>query len=301
MTDLIIRSLAEGEEQLFESLADPCLVGPGAFGVRYRDGAARGEYRPEWTWVALRDAAVVARAAWWGGPEDDAPVVMDWLDFIDPGAAEQLLRTAPVRTEYSFRLPPDWRDSPAVSHAAHARMAVAQAAGMSFLVERYGYRWTPQCGMPARPGRLEFRPEPDDGVLFDIFRRVHRDTLDAHARRAIAESGLDAAVREDLDILHRMPGPRDWWRLAYTAGGELVGFIAPSRNHLNPVIGYVAVLPEHRGRGYSYDLLAEATSFLVAEGADRIVAGTDVANAPMAATFRKAGYPVTSIRIDLVY
>ncbi|GAA5185569.1 hypothetical protein GCM10023322_29870 [Rugosimonospora acidiphila] len=24
-----------------------------------------GEYRPEWTWIALRDGTVVARAAWW--------------------------------------------------------------------------------------------------------------------------------------------------------------------------------------------------------------------------------------------
>jgi hypothetical protein len=43
--------------------------------------------------------------------------------------------------------------------------------------------------------------------------------------------------------------------------------------------------------GYGYDLLAEATRLLVAEGADRIVAATDVTNLPMAATFAKAGYP----------
>jgi RimJ/RimL family protein N-acetyltransferase len=301
MTGLVIRPLSEGEEPLFESLSDSGLVGPGAFGSRYTAMAARGEYRPEWTWVALRDGIVVARAAWWAGPDDDSPVALDWFDFTDPSAAVQLLRTAPLRAEYSLRLPPGWRDSPAVSQAAQDRITAAQAAGLNFLVERYYYRWVPECGMPARPGRLEFRPEPDDGVILDLFRRVHHGSLDAHARRAIAAAGLEAAAREDLDILRWMPSPRQWWRLAYTPGGDLVGFTAPCRNYQDPVIGYIAVVPEQRGRGYAYDLLAEATHLLVTEGADRIVAGTDVTNTPMAATFARAGYPVTRHRIDFVY
>lgn len=301
MTGLLIRPLTEGEESLFESLNDPALVGFGAFGDRYSDMAARGDYRPEWTWIALRDGIVVARAAWWGGPDDDAPSALDWFDFTDPGAAVQLLRTAPLRAEYSLKLPPGWRDDAAVADAAQARIAAAQEAGMTFLVERYRYRWTPECGVPAAPGRLVFRPEPDDAVILDVFRRVHRSTLDAHARRAVAASGLDAAAQEDLDDLRWMPSPRAWWRLAYTPGGELVGLAVPCRNYSDPVVGYIAVVPEQRGHGYAYDLLAEATRLLAAEGADRIVAGTDVTNLPMAATFAKAGYPVAQHRIDFVY
>ncbi len=300
MTGLVIRPLTEGEEPLFESLADPALVGFGAFGDRYSDMAARGEYRPEWTWIALRDGTVVARAAWWGGPDDEAPVALDWFDFTDPEAAVQLLRTAPHRTEYSLKLPVGWRDDHAVSQAARARIAAAQAAGLTFLVERYRYRWTPECGLPAQPGRLEFRAEPDDDLILDVFRRVHRSTLDAHARLVIAASGLDAAAQKDLDLLRWMPSPREWWRLAYTAGGDLVGLAVPCRNYSDPVIGYIAVVPEQRGHGYACDLLAEATHLLVASGADRIVASTDATNTPMAATFAKAGYPITQHRIDLV-
>jgi RimJ/RimL family protein N-acetyltransferase len=299
VTGLVLRPLAVGEEPLFDSLADPALVGPAAFGARYAGIAARGNYRPANTWVALRDGVVVARAAWWGRPDEPAPAVLDWFDFTDRDAAVQLLRTAPGPAEYSLALPPGWRDQPAVAEAARARITAAESVGMTLLVERYGYRWTPDCGLPARPGRLEFRPEPDDDVILDLFRRVHRGSLDAHARRVIAESGLDAAAAEDLEILRLMPSPREWWRLA-TAGGEVVGLTVPSRNYTDPVIGYVAVLPEHRGHGYSYDLLVEATHLLVAEGADRIVANTDVTNLPMAATFAKAGYPVTDHRVDLV-
>jgi RimJ/RimL family protein N-acetyltransferase len=299
VTGLVLRPLAVGEEPLFDSLADPALVGPAAFGARYAGIAARGNYRPANTWVALRDGVVVARAAWWGRPDEPAPAVLDWFDFTDRDAAVQLLRTAPGPAEYSLALPPGWRDQPAVAEAARARITAAESVGMTLLVERYGYRWTPDCGLPARPGRLEFRPEPDDDVILDLFRRVHRGSLDAHARRVIAESGLDAAAAEDLEILRLLPSPREWWRLA-TAGGEVVGLTVPSRNYTDPVIGYVAVLPEHRGHGYSYDLLVEATHLLVAEGADRIVANTDVTNLPMAATFAKAGYPVTDHRVDLV-
>lgn len=303
MTDLVIRPLTAGEEPLFESLADPCLVGPAAFGDRYTDMARRGEYRPSWTWVALRDGVVVARAAWWAGPEDTAPLALDWFDFTDPGAAVRLLRTAPLHAEYSLRLPPGWRSSAAVAAAAEARMAAAQRAGLRQLVERYRYRWTPECGVPDRPGRLEFRPEPDDEVILGVFRRVHQGSLDAHARRRIAAAGsdgLDAAAREDLAILRWMPSPRDWWRLAYTADGAVAGLTVPCRNYNHPVIGYVAVVPERRGHGYGYDLLVEATHLLVAEGADRIVAATDVTNTPMAAAFAKARYPISEHRVDFV-
>jgi hypothetical protein len=154
MNDLVIRPLSASEEPLFDSLAQPALVGSGAFGHRYGDRIASGEYRPEWTWIALRGATVVARAAWWAGPDDDGPEVLDWLDFTDADAAARLLRTVPLRTEYCLRLPAGWRDAPDVGQAARARIAAAQAAGMTVLVERYNYRWTPERGMPARSGRL---------------------------------------------------------------------------------------------------------------------------------------------------
>ncbi|HEU5108817.1 MAG TPA: GNAT family N-acetyltransferase [Micromonosporaceae bacterium] len=300
MTDLIIRPLTAGEEELFESLPDPGLVGFAAFGDTYTAMAAAGQYRPEWTWVALRDGAVVARAAWWAGPDDDQPLALDWFDFSDSDAAVRLLRTAPLRAQYSLKLPPGWRDDPAVRGQAEARIDAAVAAGLSPLVERYRYRWTPDCGLPPRPGRLTFRPEPDDAVILDVFRRVHHGSLDAHARRTIAVSGLDAAAQEELDYLRWLPGRRDRWRLAYTSTGDLVGLSVPSRNYDDPLIGYIAVVPEHRGHGYAYDLLVEATHMLAGDGADRIVAGTDQTNLPMAAAFAKAGYPIAQERIDLI-
>ncbi|CAM5249364.1 hypothetical protein SCALM49S_00644 [Streptomyces californicus] len=135
---------------------------------------------------------------------------------------------------------------------------------------------TPDCPLPERPGRLTFRPEPDDAVILDVLRRCHSVTLDAHARRAIAgPGGLDAAAQAELDIFHWFPSPREWWQLAFTPDGEVAGIHVPAHNPNGPCIGFIGVVPEARGHGYGYDLLVECTRFLVERGAESIAGATD--------------------------
>lgn len=69
-----------------------------------------------------------------------------------------------------------------------------------------------------------------------------------------------------------------------------VGFVTPARNDYNPIIGYLAVLPERRGNGYIDEILTEGTWILAEQGVPRIRAATDLGNAPMAQAFRRAGY-----------
>lgn len=300
MTDLVIRPLRAGEEQLFETLPGPVLVGPGWAGRDFRTTLARREYRPEWTWIAARGGRVVARAAWVGGPNDDEPWCLDWFDVgADAAAGTALLRAAPFDVEYALRLPVGWRDAPDVRREAELRIAAAERAGMRPLVERLHYVWTPSCGLPARPGRLELRPEPDDEVVLDVLRQVMAGTLDAHERRILAERGVDAAARQELEFMHWMPSPREWLRLAYTPGGEIAGIVVPGRNHSAPVICFVGVVPARRGHGYAYELLAEGTHLLAAEGADQIIADADTTNTPMVAAFARAGYPIAEERVFL--
>lgn len=298
---LELRPLTAGEEDLFLSMDAPTLVGVHRFGRDYREYVAQRQYRPEWTWVALRDNEVVARAAWWAGPDDDKPITLDWLDFVpgEDGAAVELLQKAGFGVEYCLLLPPHWRDTPDVRAAGEARIDVAQRAGMRPLVERLRYTWTPANGLPARPGRLTFREEPDDAVIHDLMGRILQGTLDAHDLRTIEQDGVEAAVRENMEFLHWMPSPREWWRVAFTQTGELVGLTVPGRNYSAPVIGIVGVVPEQRGNGYAYDLLVEATRLLAAEGVEEIVADTDTTNTPMAATFARAGYPIVQERVYL--
>jgi len=298
VTELAIRPLVEDEEHLFESLPDSGLVGQAAFGRSYRALAAQGEYRPHLTWVALRGDDVVARAAWRATTHAGQPPALDWFDFIDFEAGVRLLRAAPMATQYHLALPPGWRNSPSTADAANARIGAARVAGLLPLVERYGYRWTPDRGLPDRPGRLVFRPEADDAVVLDTFRRIHHGTLDAHARRAAGDKGPEAAARKDLDIVNRMPRAREWLRLAYTPEGEPVGLMTTSWFR-EPLAGFAGVLPEHRGNGYSYDLLVEMMHLLVAEGAETIIGNADTTNHPMVSALARAGWPIVELRIHL--
>src|ERR1700754_3740375 len=236
MTDLVVRPLVAGEEDLFLSLTEPALVGVQSIGRDYRELLGLGQYRPEWTWVALRGGRVVARAAWWAGPTEEKPLTLDWLDFVDgeSDAAVDILTTAGFGVDYCLLLPPRWREDPAVRKAGEARIEVAERAGMRLFVERLRYAWTPANGVPDRPGRLRFEPEPDDEKIRDVLRRTAHGSLDAHDRRSIEEGGVDASAADQLQFLNWMPSPREWWLLAYTKDGELAGITVPGRNHQRP-------------------------------------------------------------------
>ncbi|MEU3956651.1 GNAT family N-acetyltransferase, partial [Streptomyces achromogenes] len=77
-----------------------------------------------------------------------------------------------------------------------------------------------------------------------------------------------------------------------------VGIHIPARNPSGPCVGFIGVVPEQRGHGYAYDLLADCTHFLAGQGARFIGAATDQGNLPMAAHFTKAGYPVVWERVN---
>lgn len=294
MTDLVIRALDENDAHLFDALPDPL--------------GARAEHRltvwrPDWQRVALRDGTVVARAAWWGGPDDTEPLTVDCFDLIEgeEEAGAELLRSAPWRVDAELNLPPGWRDSPETHAAAEARFTALRAAGYELLVERFIYRWTPECGLPERPGRLDFAPEPDDAVFFDALRRIHSVTLDAHAQRAIREGGVEKAAQQEIDFFRWCPSPREWWQVARTPEGDLAGIHIPARNPSGPCVGFIGVVPEQRGHGYARDLLAECTHYLAERGAEFIAAATDQGNFPMAAHFAAVGYPVIRERANFEF
>ncbi|MER5847573.1 GNAT family N-acetyltransferase [Streptomyces sp. NPDC002012] len=291
MTNPVIRALSASDAHLFDALPDP---------LGAREGHRRTQFRPDWKRVALRDGEVVARGAWWGGPDDSEPVNINWFDVAEgeEEAGAELLRSAPWQVELEINLPGGWREKTDLHAGAEARFAAARAAGYELLVERFLYRWTPELGLPERPGRLRFSAEPDDTVFFDALRRIHSVTLDTHALRAIEEGGLDQAAQEELDFFHWCPSPREWWQIAHTPEGDLAGIHIPAHNPSGPTIGFIGVVPEQRGRGYAYDLLAECTHLLVEQGAEFVSGATDQGNFPMAANFAKAGFPVISERIN---
>jgi hypothetical protein len=302
---LVVRPIGPDEVELFTSFADASPLGLKPPLEMYLDGLHKW-YRPEWSWVALRDGQVVARVAFSGRPDAELPFVMGSLeigtrpDRIETGVA--LVRTAYAamtgagtgeggRPEYRQFLPVDWPEHAGLRAAVEDRRTVARLAGLRFLVERVELRWTASSGaaLPPRPGRLAFHPVDDDAELLAVVRGTLQGTLDAHARRDVARLGVDAAAQAIVD---QLPGPRSLIRLAHDPAGSRVGITVPGLGPWGPDVAYVGVLPEHRGNRYADDLLLEASHLLVQAGATEIEAATDVANTPMAASFARCGYAV---------
>jgi RimJ/RimL family protein N-acetyltransferase len=306
MTDLVFRPLAPGEAALFTSMPNPghetTRTGVAWLGRDFAATLHAGHYRPQWTWIALDgDGTVKARAAWYGGPDDDEPFALDWFDpGDDPLVGAALLERSGLRKDYPLIMPPNWREDPASRTAATRRIDAARAAGMTQFVERLHYTWTTGRGLPERRGRLAFRPPESTEQVRVVLQAILEGTLDAYSRRDVERRGAEAAAREALDVLTWLPGKRDGWRLAYK-NDELAGIVAPSRNYTNAVIAFVGVLPAHRGHGYAFELLAEGTLQLVRDQETEIHADTDSTNAPMAAAFEQAGYIVTQRRLILTY
>ncbi len=312
MPELTIRPLEPGETKLFLSYPFPRVPDLWETNRDYEALLATREYRPEHSWVAIEDGTVVSRACWWCGPEDEKPAALDWLEAM-PGprqvelgtklllaAHETMRNNEGKRPDYHLFLPPDWRKQPPIRSWTEARLRAAENAGLAPSVERHSYRWSAKTdGLPPRGTRLTFRPAHDAAMLAAL-RQVLGGTLDAHDRRNIEEDGLSRAAELQLEDLKWFPSPREWWKLAYSRLGELVGVIVPARNYTMPTIGYIGVVPEQRGEGYVDELLAEM-AWMLAELApgEEVGADTDLGNGPMAAAFKRAGFRIMEEHVVL--
>lgn len=283
----------------------------GVTAQRYRDGLAVGSYRPQWSWLAEHDGRVLARALWWALPGKDQPQALDCLWVSDEVADRAALGAALLSAghevlraeglvglpEYQVDLQPGWREHGAAVAALSWRTQAAAAAGLEHRLERLSYRWSPAAGVPVDTGRLVLRPEPDDDVIVAVLAAVAEGSLDDLTRRNRLSMGPLGQARDDLEFYLGLPSPRDWWRVARTADEALVGLALPTRSASDASVGYLAVVPSQRGRGYVDDLLAEITRQHADRGAERVTATTDADNAPMAAALRRAGYECSGVRI----
>ncbi|MGX4734825.1 GNAT family N-acetyltransferase [Kitasatospora griseola] len=296
---------------------------------------AEGEYRPEWIWIAEArpERMPLVVAVWWGMPGDAHPRSLDALFITGAPSAlttvdAQSLQPAPlsgdsrtaaaaallvaahqvfaadglaVPPDYHLFLPPTWRRQPEAAAAVESRREAAKAAGLRRSTERLRFEWTAERPVPTLSDRLVFTPEPDDEVFVDLFRRVLPGSLDAATTHEALLLGPDEQARNDVAFYHHdMLGERSWWRIARTSSGQVVGFGIPSRNSTAPVVGYLGVLPEFRGRGFVAEILAEVTRVLADEARESVVrADTDLTNHPMIAAFELLGYRETARRLVL--
>jgi ribosomal protein S18 acetylase RimI-like enzyme len=157
--------------------------------------------------------------------------------------------------------------------------------------------WEPGCPVPSRAAHLRFRTADSDW-LAGALSSVLATSPDPSVQLALSEYGPHKAAAKLLALssphFEQLP---ECWQLAETAAGQPIGFVLPSafvrepRNSLREgTIFYLGVLPEHRGKGYGHELLAQATRVLRQVGVWRILCDTAACNRPMIAVFRAAGY-----------
>ncbi|AVT40601.1 acetyltransferase [Plantactinospora sp. BB1] len=292
MTDLVVRPLVAGEESLFDSMPDPL---PQLRQVGYADGLAGGGYRPERTWVALRDGRVVGRAAWLLLP---GAVGAPWLERFDlaaePEVGAALLHAAHRALGgpliYYAALPAHWRRRPEVLAVVEAPMAAARLAGLVEQGERLRCSWT-GTPLPTPSGRYTFRPAADAAEIGALVARIVEPDVLTGREVARAVAGVDLAT----DPLAWLDSPAGNWRIALD-GARPVGLVGTAGDACYPIIGYLGLLDE-AVRG---ELLAEAVRVLAEGGAREVIADVDAHRVRVLAELERTGFRQVRSRVVFV-
>ena len=254
-------------------------------------------------WLALRGGRLVARAAWRGDPESHTPALLDFLDLgdapdrVDVGARllsralGEVVAPGDPPPDYVRFVAPDWREDRDVRGEVDDVMEVVRRTGGELVAERFRFEWRPETPIAAPDPRLRFRPLRDEEELLELMTAALTGTRDAYSRLDLARmSARETAARHVRTELTSYATPREWWQVATLPGGDPVGFVIPAHNRYGPIIAYIAVLPEHRGRGHVDAILAHGVRTLAAHDAPRIRASTDLGNEAMARAFVRAGW-----------
>jgi hypothetical protein len=282
MSDLIIRPLVAGEESLFDSMPDPL---PQLRQVAYVDGLAGGGYRPEHTWVAIRDGRVIARAPWVQPP---GAVGAPWLERFDldaePEVGAALLRAAHEALGgpglYYAAMPAHWRRRPEVLAVMEAPMAAARLAGLTERGERVRCSWT-GTPLPTPSGRYTFRPATDPAEINALVARIAEPEVLTGKEIARAVRGVDLAT-DPLAFLTSSPAE---WRIALEDGVP-VGLAGTAGEACYPLLAYLGLLDQ----AARADLLAEAVRALAAGGAYEVIADVDAHRVAVLAELERTGF-----------
>ena len=219
---------------------------------------------------------------------DGAPARAAIADALLQRAVEDALAGSPEEFGYVLDEPeqtPQWQQDP------DERAAWLERAG--FEVVRSTSRWSYEGPPPKARSRLTFRTyeEVGEAAFLGALEEVSSSTLDARVEADRDRLGAAAEARSTLEDVRALEVTPGWWQLAYDSSGALVGLVMPARAPNMTTIGYIGVVPSQRGRRYVDDLLARGTAILRHDVPDMVIrADTDLANAPMAAAFERAGY-----------
>jgi len=264
---------------------------------------AAGSMRPEWCFVAEEGDRPLGRVAFWTLPGLEQPFALVLLDVSWDGdymgvgtrlLGDVLEEARALGAEEIEHVVDDPPVQPQFQYSPERRIELLRSVGFTFRRETGRFEWA--GGEPPEvPQRLSFRKleEVGEDTFVEAMRIVSEGTLDREIQGERERLGAKRAAREFFEDARRVEHDPTWWRLAYAQNGDLVGLMMPAEPPGFLTIFYVGVVPRMRGRGYVDDLLAAGTATLLearGTGEKPLRADTDVANAPMAAAFERAGW-----------
>lgn len=94
-----------------------------------------------------------------------------------------------------------------------------------------------------------------DDAFIEAIAQVSLQSLDRSILQNQAKLGDKQNALEQFNMLKAFKYQPTWWQLAYNFEETLIGLIMPTENDGGVTIGYIGVVPEHRGKGYVNDLL----------------------------------------------
>ncbi|NMF62752.1 GNAT family N-acetyltransferase [Brasilonema octagenarum UFV-E1] len=274
-----------------------------------RDMWDEGYVRPEWCFVAEEAGEFVGRIVYWSLPSLGKPFICDFLElpwnanYLAVGT--QLLQQSLTQLqlhdsdsmEYQLDIPSPY------STYLEKRIELLEKFGFSLNRETIRFEWKDTQTQITLSNRLTFRSlnqVGEDAFIHGIM-QVSSQTLDRSILHDQAKLGLEQEALERFHTSKALKYNPTWWQLAYTQDETLVGLIMPAENDGGAIIGFIGVVPEHRGQGYVNDLLQQGTLTLKSNGAVRIRSDADTVNVPMVHAFQRAGYRQFASRREYRY
>jgi RimJ/RimL family protein N-acetyltransferase len=254
-----------------------------------------GYVRLEWCFVAEEAGKFIGRIVYWSLQGIDKPMIVDILEvpwsenYIEVGTnlLEHSLAQLHLQSiEYDL-------DSPSSDFTSlQKRIELFEHFGFTLKSETIRFEWKDTQTQIVPSNRLTFRSleQVGEDAFIDAIIQVSSQTLDRSISKDQVKLGQEQEARERFKLFKAFNYQSAWWQLAYTNEESLVGLILPAENDGGAIIGYIGVVPEHRGKGYVNDLLNQGTLTLKSNDARRIRADTDSSNTPMIRAFKRAGY-----------
>lgn len=294
----------------FQSLQD---LGPEGFCAGLDDPAAvswhvdslirTGLSRPDWCWAVIEGGRPVTRQVWWAPVASEVPLGVELLQVLEVGPAAQLLGWTRERLRLRFAISQLLAPVTAAGTASSVRAAearVLESAGFRFVVARVNLEWTLAGGIPMGGGQLSFRraDEVPDSTLVALFAAVGDESFDHAIQVERARVGREREAERRLARARGYRAGPDWFQVGVDPTGTAVGYVVPGLAGEVPMILDIGVAAVFRGMSYLDNLLAEGLRLLGGAGASRVVADTDVANAPLRAAFARAAFREVRWRDD---